>query len=330
MSVHRDASGAARIVEVATGYMAAKQLFAATETGLFAALAKGPASAAELAARTGLPERTARILADAMTALGLLTRTGGRYDNTPAAARHLTGGGEDLDLRPFLTFLDTISYPHWLGFGASARTARPAPLDLGGDRMEIFLTGVMTYNALHARTLAAHYDFTAHRHALDLGGLSGAFLAEALRSAPALRGAFCGDGELAELAMKALEEAGVAERAELIETDPLTGDLPTGFDLVLLEHVVHRFGPEENLRLAERARAVAAPGATLLVLDFFLDADPVQRLVDALHAAEYLVIDGTRVHPEDEVRGWLDAAGWEPRQTLCLPGCPRVLVARAR
>ena len=51
------------IVRVATGFMAAKQLFAASECGLFAALADGPLALDELAARTGLPERSARILA---------------------------------------------------------------------------------------------------------------------------------------------------------------------------------------------------------------------------------------------------------------------------
>ncbi len=52
--------------------MAAKQLFAASEAGVFAALADGPADAAGLAARAGLPERTARILGDAMEVRGWL------------------------------------------------------------------------------------------------------------------------------------------------------------------------------------------------------------------------------------------------------------------
>ncbi|MEU6998457.1 methyltransferase [Nonomuraea sp. NPDC046570] len=329
MSPHLDNSGPERIVDVAIGYMAAKQLFAAAENGLFAALADAPASAGELAERTGLPARTARILADAMSSLGLLSRTGGRYANTPATARYLTGG-DDIDLRPFLAFLDGISYGHWQGFGTTARTARPAPLDLGGDRMGRFLTGVMTYNALHASMLATAYDFTVHRRVLDLGGLSGSFLAEALRSAPGLRGVFLSGGDLAGHARKTLAEAGVGDRVEVVEGDPLTGDVPAGFDLVLLEHLVHRYQPDQNLAIARRARQAADPGARLLLLDFFLDSDPAQRPIDALHAAEYLVIDGTVVYPEDEVRGWLTEAGWTPLETLTLPGSPRVIVAEAR
>ncbi|WP_067176719.1 methyltransferase [Microtetraspora niveoalba] len=332
MSSHPGAEAAspARIVDVAIGYMAAKQLFAASEAGLFAALAEGPAAAAEIAARTGIPERTARILADAMAGLGLLTRADGVYANSPATARYLSGNGDDVDLRPFLTFLDTISYGHWLGFGETTRTAKPADLDLGGDRMTTFLSGVMTYNALHARMLAENYDFSRHERVLDLGGLSGSFLAEALRGAPGLRGTFFSGGELVGHARTVLAEAGVADRVEIVDGDPLEGGVPTGFDLVLLEHVVHRFDAEQNRRIAKAAREAATPGATLVLLDFFLDSDPEQRPIDALHAGEYLVIDGTVVYPEDEVRGWLRAAGWEPVETRALPGSPRVIIAEAR
>ncbi|MGV9771238.1 methyltransferase [Streptosporangium sp. NPDC003464] len=330
MSPHPDPSGPARIVDVATGYMAAKQLFAASEAGLFAALAEGPATVAEISARTGLPERTARILSDAMAGLELLTRESGVYANSPSVTRYLSGSGDDVDLRPFLAFLDSISYGHWLGFGETARTAQPASLDLDEGRWGTFLTGVMTYNALHAKMLADGYDFSRHRRVLDFGGLSGSFLAEALRAVPGLRGTFFSGGDLVQHAQRTLADAGVGDRAEVVDGDPLAGDVPTGFDLVLLEHVAHRFDAEQNRLIARRARQAAAPGATLLLLDFFLDSDDSQRAIDALHAGEYLVIDGTTVHPEDEVRGWLRDAGWEPVETRALPGSPRVIVAEAR
>ncbi|WP_214408429.1 methyltransferase [Sphaerisporangium fuscum] len=330
MTFPPDGAGPGRILEVATGYMAAKQLFAASQAGVFAALAEGPATVAELSAHTGLPERTARILADAMAGLDLLTRTDGVYATTPATARYLAGSGDDVDLRPFLAFLDGISYGHWLGFGETTRTAAPAPLDLGGDRMDVFMTGVMTYNALHATMLAENYDFSRHERVLDLGGLSVAFLSEALRAAPGLRGTFFSSEFMAEHAKKAVAGAGLGDRLEVAAGDPVTGEVPTGYDLVLLEHVVHRFDAGQNRRIIENARSAAAPGATLILLDFFLDSDDRQRAIDALHAGEYLVIDGTTVYPEDEVRGWLREAGWEPVETRALPGSPRVIIAEAR
>ena len=49
------------IFQVATGFMASKQLFVANEIGLFEQLAKGPADLEELSRRIGVPRRTTRI-----------------------------------------------------------------------------------------------------------------------------------------------------------------------------------------------------------------------------------------------------------------------------
>ena len=49
------------ILKIATGFMAAKHLFAASEIGLFEALASGPASLEELAGKTAVPARTVGI-----------------------------------------------------------------------------------------------------------------------------------------------------------------------------------------------------------------------------------------------------------------------------
>jgi hypothetical protein len=91
------------LFRVASGFMAAKHLFAAAELGLFTALAKGPATRDALAERLGVPTRTTRIAADAMVALGFVARDGDAYRNGPIAAAFLTGHGP-VDLSPFLRF----------------------------------------------------------------------------------------------------------------------------------------------------------------------------------------------------------------------------------
>jgi len=102
------------IMRLASGFMAAKHLFAANELGLFEALADSPATIDGLADRTGLTRRAARISADAMVALGLLEREGDTYRNGETAAAFLAGRTPG-DLRPFLRFWDKISYPAWCG-----------------------------------------------------------------------------------------------------------------------------------------------------------------------------------------------------------------------
>jgi hypothetical protein len=92
------------ILKIATGFMAAKHLFAASEIGLFEALADGPASLEELAGKTTVPVRTVGIVAAAMVSLGLIDQEGSRYRNSEAAETFLAGKPGH-DVRPVLHFL---------------------------------------------------------------------------------------------------------------------------------------------------------------------------------------------------------------------------------
>ena len=54
------------IFETATGFMRAKHLFVACELGVFESLASGPKPLDELPRVTGVPQRTARVIVDAL------------------------------------------------------------------------------------------------------------------------------------------------------------------------------------------------------------------------------------------------------------------------
>ncbi len=317
-----------RIVDIAIGYMGAKQLFAASRIGLFQALADGGRTVTELASATGVGEQLVRILADAMNAQGLLDRQDGRYTLAPDAAEYLGGNGAT-DLAPFLTFLNDISYGHWLQFDNTVDTSKPGELQMDDARWGTFMAGVMRYNSLHAAMLARSFDFTPYRSMLDLGGLSPDFAIGALKANPELSVRFVFAPMSTQGITDALAAAGFTDRATIEPADTETAAPGGDHDLVMVNHVIHRFTAEQNRAILANARAAAGEGATLLLLDFFLDDDERQRGIDALHAGEYFVIDGTVVYPEAEVRSWLDDTGWRAREVLALPGSPRVLVADA-
>ena len=113
------ATDPAPIFEIATGFMAAKALFAASELGLFEALAESPAPLAALAARCGLTPRATRISADAMIAMNAAAEidgksfsqvarewlaaggpAGAKANVAPSAAASTTGASTAADARP--------------------------------------------------------------------------------------------------------------------------------------------------------------------------------------------------------------------------------------
>ncbi|WP_166346504.1 methyltransferase family protein [Phytoactinopolyspora limicola] len=317
-----------QLVTIATGYMAAKQLVAAQKSGLFQALAAGPRTAAQLAEELGLQERVVRILADSMNAVGLLERNDGSYSNGRAANTHLSGGAA-LDLGEFLTFLDAVSYPQWLQFETTVASGRPGVLDLDGIEPELIGAGIGAFQKLHAAMLAREFDFTPFRTMLDLGGQSPWFAIEAMSANPDLRTTFVYTEDETPSIRAAVDAAGLGRRSRFEPADTVTATPAGWYDVVLLNHCVHRFTADQNTAILARARAAAAPEATLVIVDFFLDADPRQRILDAMHAAEYLVIDGTIAYPLGDVEAWLSGTGWRPTHTAVLPGGPRAIVASA-
>lgn len=148
------------ILQIASGFLAAKHLFVAGEIGLFEILAQGPMTLDELTRRTGIPRRTLRISADAMVALGIVTRHGDRYSNTPVSTAFLSGAGGP-DLRPFLRFWNRLSYPRWMRLEEAVRTDKMifGESSFTDQEQELYSEGVEAVTAGTAHALAESYDF---------------------------------------------------------------------------------------------------------------------------------------------------------------------------
>jgi len=147
--VSQNAPNPLQIFELATGFMRAKHLFVAGELGIFEKLAEGPATFDELAAKLGTPRRTTRIVADAVTALGLLERQGDKYRNSALAQAHLSGSGGAVDMRPFLRFWNRLSYKRWLGLEDSVRQGKgvAGEFNFTPEEQKIISEGVDTRRA---------------------------------------------------------------------------------------------------------------------------------------------------------------------------------------
>ncbi len=316
------------IFQVAMGFMASKHLFVANEVGLFTALAAGPATLEQLAERAGVPSRTARVVADAMVALGFLESVQNTYRNGAVADAFLSGRGP-MNVGPLLRFWNAISYPTWLGLEHAVRTGEPTRGDLTPELQSVFSEGVEAFTAGAAHALASVYDFSRHRRLLDVGGGTGSFLAMILSSNSGLEGTLFELPDVSTIAASKLASSAVAERVSVVAGDLTADELPGGHDAVLLANVVHYFLPEENLNLVRRVRAAVEPGARLLLVDFWTDPTHTQPVPAALMAGEFLSMVGGDVYSEEEMNGWLSDAGWRPLEMLPLAGPQSALIAEA-
>ncbi len=317
------------IMRIAAGFMAAKHLFAASQLGLFEALAESPATLEALSARTGLTPRAARISADAMVALGLLERRGDTYRNGETAAAFLAGR-TPADLRPFLRFWDRVSYPAWTNFGDALGKSGPSKqiFDLDPALQELASAGIEAVLVGPANALAASDDFKHCRRLLDVGGGTGSWSIAAARRNPELKATVFELPNVAEIARKRIAAAGLDARIDVHAGDLLTDTLPGGHDVFLLANIIHYWSPAQNRELLKSVRASAERGARLLLADFWTNATHTEPLMAALMAGEFAahVKDGD-VYSVDEVRQWLPETGWRFKEHRALAGPVSLVVA---
>lgn len=320
------------IFDTATGFMRAKHLFAAAELGIFEALASEAKSLAQLARDLKLPPRTARIIIDAVTALGFLERDADSYRNTEVAQAYLSGRGSQ-DMRAFMRFFNRLSYRRWLTLEDSVRLGRgvSGEFNFTPDEQQIFSEGVAAFTASQAAALPEAYDFSRHRRLLDLGGGTGSFLLPISQLYPHLQSTLFEFPAAASVAREKLRGTQFADRVTILEGNFLTDSLPAGYDVFLVANVVHVLTPEHNQALFRSAREVASPKARLLLLDFWTNATHTDPLFAALMAGEFLVVGGNGdVYSVEEGRAWLDQAGWHFVEHKPLAGPASLLVAEAQ
>jgi hypothetical protein len=311
--------------------MAAKQLFAASEIGLFEALADGPAGLEELADKTAVPQRTVGIVAAAMVSLGLIDQEGSRYRNGEAAATFLAGKPGH-DVRPVLRFFNSISYPLWERLADAVHIGEDQAQFGKFDReqQQIFSGGVEALTAPVAASLTAAYDFSGHKQLLDVGGGTGSFLLAVLRAYPALRGTLFELPGACAVARQRLSAEPEGKRIDIIEGDMFKTPLPAGHDVLLVANTVHVLSPLRNLDLMRKMRATAQSGARLLLVDLWMNPTHTEPPIAALMSGEFLVMGGEgQAYSEQEADHWLQQTGWRKHERMPLAGASSVIVAEA-
>jgi SAM-dependent methyltransferase len=319
------------IMKIAMGFMATKHLNVASEIGLFEALATGPAKLERIAAQTGAPTRTVKIILAAMVGLGLIEWQGDDYRNSEAAAAFLAGQPGP-DLRPVLRFWDQISYPVWQDLAEAVRTGEgQAQFDkFDNAQQQVFSVGVEALTAPVAAALAETYDFSRHSRVLDVGGGTGSFLVAVLRRHLRLRGTLFDLPGACAVARQRLAKEPEGTRIDVVAGDVFKDPLPDGHDALIVANTVHVFSAAHNVDLLNKMRAGVQPGARLLLADFWTDASGAEPLPAALISGEFLVISGEgQSYSEQDADGWLTQTGWKKLERKALSGPASLIVAEA-
>lgn len=322
------------LAELVRGFWAPRVLLTAGELDLFTVLGGQSLSAEELAGRLDGDLRGVEMLAQALTAMGLLHLEDGRYANTSLARRYLDAASPEP--RTDYLRLGRMLWQRWSRLTEVVRVGSEAigPEWSEADRRAFTLA--MHQGKPHAgELLVSKLDLHGVRRIVDLGGGPGTFAEAFARALPDAQVILVDRTAAIEVAQERLPAELLEGRIVLVERDfiadgiPLAGDPPGPYDLALLSSVIHLFGPQENASLLGRVHECLEPGGQVVIRDFLLDESGTGPLGSALFAVNMLVnTEEGRVYRFEEVRSWLHEAGFGEVEQEPLEGA--VALVRAR
>ncbi|MER6950326.1 methyltransferase [Nonomuraea sp. NPDC000554] len=299
-----------------TAYFSRKTVLTAAEFGVFTTLSGAPASADELAERLELHPRGARDFFDTLVALGMLTRVGGVYHNTPLAEHYLNAERASY-VGAFLSTADA----RWDKLVDALKTGDPQNRWGAGAQMfteqyrttaawRNFTAGMDYLNGMIGPVLAEAFDWSTVRSFVDVGGARGNLAAAILRAHPDIEAGVLDLPDVAPVFEEHMAELGLTGKITFHPGNFFEDPMPDAQALVM-SHVLHDWGVEEREQLVAAAYRALPSGGVLLIVDPMIDDDrqgPAGALLTSLnmlmvtpHGSEYTRAD---------CRSWLEKAGF--------------------
>jgi SAM-dependent methyltransferase len=303
-----------RVLSLATAYEGSRVLQVAVELGVFAALARGPRSAAQVARRLGTEERATGLLGNALVALGLLRKRGSRYELAPVSRKHLVPGRPGY-LGDFVQF-GARRWPDWERLGECVRTGERARItdyfQEEPDELGVLLRAMDNLAKARgdAAVVARKVTLRGRRTLLDVGAGPGSYSIELCRRYPRLTATLFDLPATLAVTREHLRGAGLEGRVRLRAGDYRRDDLGGPYDAALLFNIIHGEGEATNAALLRRIHAALAPRGLLILKDHVLDESWTSPPDGAVFALVMLLFTGGRCYSRGEIRRWLGAAGF--------------------
>jgi 3-hydroxy-5-methyl-1-naphthoate 3-O-methyltransferase len=321
-----------RIMQFAWGYVPPLVLEAAIRHRVFDVLDSGPKTIAQVQKETGASERGLTAVMHALVGMDFLAKDKqGLFSLTPESSTFLVSTKPSFH-GGFIRHGSEQLIPKWLHLNKVVETGRPAAAvnleEAGGDFFQRFVVDIFPLSYPAAQVLSRHLSADAVVRVLDLAAGSGVWsIALALGSEKATV-TVVDWPEVIPITRKTVSKFGLAERYSYIAGDLLQADFGSGHTVATLGHILHSEGRDRSRELLKKTFQALAPGGTIAVAEFLVNADRTGPLNGLFFAVNMLVnTDSGDTYSFEEISGWLKEAGFIDPRTLDAPGPSPLILA---
>jgi ubiquinone/menaquinone biosynthesis C-methylase UbiE len=225
--------------------------------------------------------------------------------------------------------------PKWLSLNQVVATGQPAAAvnqqDAGTDFFQEFVNDIFPLSYPAAKALARHIaagDASQPVHVLDLAAGSGVWGIAVAQSSPLVQVTAVDWPGVIPVTQKTVARFGLAEQFSYVEGDLMDANFGSGYNLATLGHILHSEGIERSRALLAKTFAALAPGGTIAIAEFLVNADRTGP-VGALFFAVNMLVNTDRgdTYSFEEIADWLTEAGFTNPRTLEAPGPSPLILA---
>lgn len=311
-----------RLLKLSGSYWEACTLHAAVDLDVFTLIGNEYLGADEMAAKLHANADAVRRLLNALAAMGLLTKHGGRYANTPDSGALLVADAPDYVGHIIRHHHHLVSawaqLPKAVGTGKPVRTRSSFRED---EERKSFLMGMFNLAMNIAPHLAPEIDLKGRRHLLDLGGGPGTYAIHFCLANPELRATVYDLPTTQPFALETIRRFGLSERIGFTGGDYMEDRLQGSYDVAWLSQILHGEGPGDCQELLGKVASVLEPGGLVLIHEFILDDNLDGPLFPALFSLNMLInTDEGRAYSEAQLISMLGAAGFKEIRRLPFRG----------
>ena len=323
-----------RLMQFTFGFAPPLMIETAIRYGVFDILDKGAMTLGALCAEIGASPRGLRTVLNALVGLDVLSKdAAGRYALTEESATFLVTGKSAYHGAFFLLTKEPM-LSSWGQLHEVVRSGRPTHhINREQEGTSFFLRFVEDIFPIHypgaqalARALAVPLA-PVPISVLDLAAGSGVWSIALAQQSPQICVTAVDWPGVIPITKKVTTRCGLADRYTFVAGDLHSADFGQGHMIATLGHILHSEGEERSRRLLEKTFAALAPGGTIAIAEILVDAERKAAVPALIFAVNMLVnSDEGDTFSFDEIRGWLQDAGFERVRTVEAPGLAPLLI----
>lgn len=266
--------------QLITGYWKSQSIYAAAKLEIADLLISGPQTPEQLAAATGTDAESLYRLLRALASIGIFAENeAGAFSLTPLSEPLCSDHPHSKQALAVMNGEDQFS--PWCEIIYSLQTGKPAYDKIWGksvfeylaehpEKAQIFDRAMIGIHGRGMDTIPAAYDFSQFETVMDVGGGNGSNLIGILQSCPSLKGILFDQPHVVGRAQTDLEQAGVAERCDLVGGD-FFESVPSDANAIVLRHIIHDWDDEKSLTILQNCHRALSDGGKLLVLESVIE-----------------------------------------------------------